>query len=313
MTFFKVTLWLSTLAVAVVHGSRDIPRGWSLHRRADPDAFIPLKFALVQSNVHNLDTYLLDVADPSSPNYGQHWSPAKVAETFRPSAESVETVRSWLVNDSAIDPHKIQLSRNGDVIRLNITVAEAEDVLGTEYYVYRSGEEGHERLGCHQGYSLPERVSKHVEFVWPTTHLGRPATSLERRDGSVPTTPGFGRGSGLRKEIVQVSYVQCFVEDMIQSVPQASQLDAMGCDEAVTLDCLRDLYNFHYTPVSSTNTFGVGKSSNPTLSPGTRDTHVESLTVQRNLSVRYILRPISTCSSRHTHLLWWAPNRIWSA
>ncbi|KAI0787605.1 subtilisin-like protein [Fomes fomentarius] len=254
MSFFKVALWLSTLAVAVVYGSRDIPRGWSLHRRADPDAFIPLKFALVQSNVHNLDTYLLDVADPSSPNYGQHWSPAKVADTFRPSAESVETVRSWLVNDSAIDPHKIQLSRNGDVIRLNITVAQAEEVLGTEYYVYRSGEEGHERLGCHQGYSLPEHVSKHVEFVWPTIHLGRPATSLQRRDGSVSTTPGFGRGSGLRKEAVQ-----------------ASQLDAMDCDEAVTLDCLRDLYNFHYTPVSSTNTFGVAEFEREIYTPSDLD------------------------------------------
>ena len=40
---------------------------------------------------------------------------------------------------------------------------------------------------------------------------------------------------------------------------QKSKLQAMGCDQAVTLDCLRDLYNFHYTPVSGKkNSIAVG-------------------------------------------------------
>ena len=217
MILFKLALLVPALAVVavatpsglssrVVHGSRNVPQGWSLHRRANPDALIPLKFALVQSNVENLEAYLLDIADPYSPNYGQHWSPAKVAETFRPSDESVETVRSWLVNELAIEAHKVQLSRNGDAIRLNVTIGEAEDVLGTEYYVYRSGEGGHERLGCHQGYSLPEHVSKHVDFVWPTVHFRRPAAGLERRDSAVSSTPGFSQKHGLIKKPVKVSF-----------------------------------------------------------------------------------------------------------
>lgn len=214
MTLSRLFLCLSALTVVVfpsplgpsshiAQGTRNVPPGWSLHRRADPDVLIPLKFTLVQSNVHNLDSYLLDIADPSSPNYGQHWSPAKVADTFRPSEASVETVRLWMVDNQDIDPRKIQLNGKGDVIELNVTVAEAERLLNTEYYIYRSGEEGHERLGCHQGYSLPEHVSKHVDLVSPTVYLGR--SHLQRRDGSVFNPPGFGRGSAVSKKVVKAS------------------------------------------------------------------------------------------------------------
>ena len=40
---------------------------------------------------------------------------------------------------------------------------------------------------------------------------------------------------------------------------QKSKLQAMGCDEAVTLDCLRDLYDFTYVPVAGDkNSIAVG-------------------------------------------------------
>jgi tripeptidyl-peptidase-1 len=43
---------------------------------------------------------------------------------------------------------------------------------------------------------------------------------------------------------------------------QIASLAESGCDTAVTLDCLRALYNFHFTPVSGhVNTVGVGKYS----------------------------------------------------
>ena len=222
VAFTKLILCFVTLAVSATATSlgvsprvarvegRSVPRGWSLHRRADPDTVVPLKFTLTQSNLDKLDAYLIDIADPHSPNYGNHWSPAKVAETFRPSKESVDTVHSWLVNDLGIDSHKVQVNRNGDAVQLDITVAEAEDILGAEYYVYRAGEGGDERIGCHEGYSLPKHVSKHVDFVWPTMHLGRPP--LTRRDGYTSSTPGAGQvhGGPIIKKTVEVGWAYLF-------------------------------------------------------------------------------------------------------
>jgi tripeptidyl-peptidase-1 len=178
------------------------PAGWSLHRRADPDALLPLKFSLVQSNLDKLDAFLLDVADPQSPHYGQHWSPSRVKETFRPSAESVDTVQAWLTHDAGIHVDKIRLSASGDILNLDVTIAEAESLLETEYYLYSDNEDGSVRVGCHEGYTLPEHISKHVELVWPTVHFGGPR-ALSRRGESISSSSRIGRDSGGSKTPIE--------------------------------------------------------------------------------------------------------------
>ena len=120
----------------VVHERHNTtPHGWSLHRRADPDLHIPLFFALAQSNVHNLDSYLYDIAHPTSPNYGKHWSPARIAETFRPTEETIDAVRAWL-HSEGVDPDRVRLSKDGGYVNVEMSVAEAEAMLETEYFVY---------------------------------------------------------------------------------------------------------------------------------------------------------------------------------
>ncbi|KAK7001547.1 subtilisin-like protein [Favolaschia claudopus] len=219
-----------------------LPSGWSIQRRAEPEALIPLRFSLVQSNLNKLETYLLDVANPLSPNYGRHWSPAQVKETFRPSDETIDTVHSWLKEEYAEE--KIKLSPNRDLIQVNVSVAEAERLLEAEYYVYSNGEvEGELRVGCHGGYTLPERVSKHVDFVWPTVHFAGPQKH-SRRSATLNPSVAFGREGGASKIPIE----------------NLASLAESGCDTAVTLDCLRALYNFDFTPVSGgVNTVGVAE------------------------------------------------------
>jgi tripeptidyl-peptidase I len=187
MAFSKLLISLVAIVASVAAAPRPIPTGWSLHRRADPDALIPLRFSLAQSNLDKLESHLLDIADPRSPNYGKHWSPARVAETFRPAKETVDTVHSWLVEDAGIPADKVKLSPNGDILQLDVTIAEAENLLQAEYYVYSDDDKGNMRYGCHDGYNLPEYISKHVDLVWPTVHFGGPR-SLSRRDKSINPT-----------------------------------------------------------------------------------------------------------------------------
>lgn len=155
------------LSPRVLHEHRrSLPSGWSLHRRADPEITLPLSIALVQSNIHSLEDYLLDIADPDSPNYGKHWTPAQVRNTFRPSQESVDVVHTWLASDG-VHPGRVKFSPDGMHLRVNVSVSEAERLLATEYYVYQH-EDGTEHLACQHGYHLPEHVSRHVELVKPT-------------------------------------------------------------------------------------------------------------------------------------------------
>ena len=208
MALLKLLLY--AVAVTATSGvlASTVPRGWSLHRRAAADAFVPLNFALAQSNVHNLDAYLLDVADPHSPNYGKHWTPSQVAKTFRPSQDTIDTVHEWLSVEHGLQPHRIELAPQGNVIRLNVTVAEAERILGAEYYVYQDDASGTQRVGCHEGYTLPGHVSRHVDYVWPTTHFSRAqfsglrSSSHEKRASNVASA---GHEQGAPKIPIAVS------------------------------------------------------------------------------------------------------------
>ncbi|KAF7346774.1 Subtilisin-like protein [Mycena sanguinolenta] len=238
----RLLVGLAAIVVAGVSGApRPVPAGWTLHRRADPDVFIPLRFTLAQSNVDRLESLLLDVSDPQSPNYGKHWTHAQVKEVFRPSGETVDTVRGWLVQDAGIAAEKIELNGNGDMMQVNVTISEAEALLKAEYYVY-GDDEGTVRVGCHEGYTLPHHVAKHVDLVSPTTHFGW-ARGLSRR-----TRRGTSAGSS-------VEHQTGILKIPIENVASLAESD---CDAAVTLDCLRALYNFDFTPVSgNVNTVGV--------------------------------------------------------
>ncbi|KZT01332.1 subtilisin-like protein [Laetiporus sulphureus 93-53] len=241
----------ASLSGRIVHESRSaVPAGWAPVRRAEPHLILPLRFGLAQPNLENIEQYLLDVSHPASPNYGKHWSPAKVAETFRPAAESVDVVREWLV-DSGLEEKRIKLSESGGWLQVAVTVEEAEDLLATEYFVYQFGEEGKaEHIACAKKYHLPEHVSKHVELITPTLHFDvkpqRGQTQFGKRNqpsGNAHSVgqPGFGpsfpKTTGTIEKILT---------------------ELVDCDEQITPVCLRALYNFVYEPlVPEKNTIAI--------------------------------------------------------
>lgn len=138
----------------VVHEKRDVtPPAWKIHRQLDKNTYLPFKIGLKQSNMDRLEEYLMDVSHPSSPNYGQHWSPEKVLETFKPSSESVDTVFNWL-QESGFEAERMQLSKSQGWIEMKLTVEEAEQLLDAEYFIYEHVN-GHQHIGeTHAFYSL---------------------------------------------------------------------------------------------------------------------------------------------------------------
>ena len=123
-----------------------VPSGWTRSHRHQPDAHIPLRFGLTQSNIDDIENLLDSVSNPDSPNYGKHWSPAQIATHFAPSETSVETVREWLIGHG-ITVERIRLSGGRNWIELNATVAEAELLFLTEYHIF-THETGVKHLGA---------------------------------------------------------------------------------------------------------------------------------------------------------------------
>ena len=177
---------------------RSIPDGWSLIRRADSNTLLPLRIGLVQPGLEDIEKHILDVSSPDSPNYGQHWSPAKIAATFRPSKDAVDTVRLWLASEG-IDASRVKLTGAGNWVEAKVSVKEAESLLKTQYSVYEHGTTGTQHIACESAYHLPEHVSKHVDLVTPTLHFdaklrGRTDEGLEKRAAN--PRPGFAKSIG---------------------------------------------------------------------------------------------------------------------
>ncbi|KAJ6527095.1 subtilisin-like protein [Mycena capillaripes] len=207
--------------------------GWMQARRLEVDKIIPLRVGLRQQNLHQLEELLLAVSHPDSPTYGQHWSPAQIVDMFAPSRETIAAVKNWLV-DSGLSDERLRLSPSRGWIAANVTVEEAEKLLHAEYHVY-THPSGAEQFGCHN-YSVPAHVREHVDLIKPTVQFNHriPAPRLKKRV-TPPSTNLKTNGVKVNKE---------------------ATLDT--CDEIITPDCLRALYNFHYTPrETKKNTFGI--------------------------------------------------------
>ncbi|RYC54461.1 hypothetical protein CHU98_g11749 [Xylaria longipes] len=204
----------------VLHEKRDgEPHLWRKRDRATSSQVLPIRIGLRQRNLENAESYIYEVADPDSPNFGKHWSAEKVANTFSPSAETKDAVMNWLV-DAGIQRHRLTLSKGHNWVEFDGTVKEAETLFATEYWHYQHVENGGLRLAV-DAYSLPKHIQEHVDFVMPTVQL----------DGLKPVANTYhGQGTAV-------------------VIEGGASVGTMGCADLITIDCLRALYKF---PVGKT-------------------------------------------------------------
>jgi tripeptidyl-peptidase I len=92
----KTSLLLAAVALAagsfglpstkyVVHEKRSRPaHGWYKRSSIEEGTMLPMKIGLTQRNLDKAHEFLMDVSDPKSVNFGKHWTPKQVAETFAP-------------------------------------------------------------------------------------------------------------------------------------------------------------------------------------------------------------------------------------
>lgn len=172
MHFFPFTLGALTASAYafpfvnhVLHEKRDrLPPGWRHDEKLESSEVLPMRIALTQSNLDKAEEFLSDVSHPDSPNFGKHWSHEEIANKFAPSAETVDSVKSWLVS-SGIAPDRISRSQSLGWLKFDATVAEAENLLKTDYHLYKH-HTGKPHISCSE-YHIPEHVAAHVDFITP--------------------------------------------------------------------------------------------------------------------------------------------------
>ncbi|KAJ4422609.1 hypothetical protein N0V82_002728 [Gnomoniopsis sp. IMI 355080] len=246
---------LAVPSTHAVHERRHVPHP-RINERMSSNAILPMRIGLKQhaTALQSAEDWLMEVAHPASPKYGQHWSSDEVVKAFSPSDETVDSVASWLI-ESGISRERITHSDNKAWLAFDATVEEAESLLHTQYYHDGIEEDRGSMVGCNE-YHLPKHIQEHVDYITPGlkgTMLDLRSPSLRKRSGDKSNVK-TRHGSKIRPQ-----------EERFQSLPHVtndlSNSSLSNCDTLITPACLRALYNFEApspnASVSSNNSIGI--------------------------------------------------------
>ena len=137
--------------------------------RMRPDQTHEVLFAVQQKNMDELTRILYDIADPDSPNYGQHWSKDDVTE-FTSNPEGRDAVVSYLNSNGA---SVISETRAGEYITARAPINVWEKMLDTEFFAFRMthGDASVENLIRAEHYSVPRELDDHLASVFNTIEM----------------------------------------------------------------------------------------------------------------------------------------------
>jgi tripeptidyl-peptidase-1 len=175
------------------------------------------------------------VSDPDHPRYGQHLTTNEVNDLIKPTEETSRLVRDWLA-DYGIHGDQLSYSATGDWIKFDISVREAEELLGTSYSTYQHNADGSLMIRTPE-WSLPRNLHAHISTIQPTNSFMR--ATPKRSTLKIPTNAKFSTAD-------------------LNPVPLPNGATvAQACSGSlVTPDCLRTLYGtINYTPQATNQTF----------------------------------------------------------
>lgn len=169
---------------SVVHERRNLglKSPWSKHERIPQDEIIEMRIGLKQPGHLDAHNVLMEISDPTSPKYGQHWSPEEVFETFAPSEETVQAAIDWVTSTLGIGRERLSLGPSRGWLSFQPSIGEAEALLSTEYWLYEHDSQESMAAGVDH-YSVPEDLADHIDFVFPGVVFGEltPDFSSKRR------------------------------------------------------------------------------------------------------------------------------------
>ncbi|KAJ3572259.1 hypothetical protein NP233_g3201 [Leucocoprinus birnbaumii] len=211
--------------------SINIPNGWSKVAPAPAGHIIHLRIGLPQSNFAELERHLYEVSDPSHPRYGQHLSQDEVDALIAPKKESLQLVDEWLASFGLGEEHCTRNSAK-DWLTIKVPISVAEKMLNTKYHIWNyDGTDDH--LIRTTEYHLPEHLGRHIDLIQPTT--------LFARWNKMKATSFF-----------EDAAAELFgLEDQVQP----------SCNQTITVNCLKELYNFKGYHSSENRNNAIGISS----------------------------------------------------
>ncbi|KAI1490847.1 Tripeptidyl-peptidase sed4 [Biscogniauxia mediterranea] len=171
-----------------------------------------LQVSLARANMADLETKLMELSTPGSPDYGKWLSKDEVEALFPPAGGAASAVESWL-RDGGVEAQHIH-RQAADTINFAAPVGMVNTLLNTTFAYYDVA--GVRKLRTTE-YSVPDGVARYVHLVHPTTF--------------------FGRTKSMRMPVVE------------DNMPDLAGAAADDCTRLITPGCLRSGYNIgDYVP-----------------------------------------------------------------
>lgn len=156
----------------VLHEKRSTSSRWKRTDRVHPEAVIPLRIGLTQTNLEKGHDLLMDISHPSSPNYGKYWSAEKIHELFKPTNELVQAIKDWLIQEK-VNASEIEHSQNKGWLAVDLPAREVERLFLAEYHILENSGGDLVSIGCDE-YSVPAHLAEHIDYIRPGVKIAAP-------------------------------------------------------------------------------------------------------------------------------------------
>ena len=199
--------------LVVIKGRADFCKGWKYADTPSGSQSIRLQIALQQQDVDGFEQAVMEMSTPGHPSYGKHFEThEEMKRMLLPTDDAVKSVRSWLESAGITD-----IEEDSDWINFRTTIDVANSLLDTEFKYYANEVKDIRRLRTLQ-YSIPESLAAHINMVQPTTRFGQ-------------IHPDHG------------TYYSQPIDVERFKAAALSSANLSSCNEVVTPQCIKSLYN----------------------------------------------------------------------
>ncbi|THV46450.1 hypothetical protein BGAL_0385g00070 [Botrytis galanthina] len=164
---------------------------------------------------------------PDSVNYGKHWTAQQVTDTFAPSDATVSQVLNWLRGNGINETRVIQ-TENVGWLAFVASVSELESLVHTEY-LYYSHNQNSKIVIATDKYHIPEAIQQHIDYIHPGIRVATGRGKIQRFGNPGQTAQWHPNG------------------------------DLAHCDQVITPDCIKALYQIPAAPsvFNAKNALGI--------------------------------------------------------
>ena len=202
--------------LTVLESLPEVPKEWQQGAAVPASKRLKFRIALRQENAFAFEQQVIAMSTPDHPSYGRHMKQHEVRRMLQPSLEASGAVLQWLTGEGV---PATNIRDDGDWIKFQVSAGEAERILATRFHYYSNYAEKVEIIRTLR-YSIPQNLHKYVQLIQPTTRFAQ----------------------------TQAQYSAIFDHFAIASVKdgynQSMGLDEASCNNTITPQCLKDLYNF---------------------------------------------------------------------